>query len=211
MAISNAEKLSLKVAGTITMLMKFFAPIVKLLSASTTGLLKLLRIKPAPDHIITEEEIKLLIAGGVESGAFEKAEQKMVENIFYLGNRPIKEFMTPNKEVAWLDVNDSIPAIKDKISSSESSVFPIRQNNINHPIGAVESNDILTHLLANGVDKTNLKSLIQPVMRIDANLPALVAIDRLKKSSISIAIVTDKTTHEILELMIFHDILEAVV
>ena len=48
-------------------------------------------------------------------------------------------------------------------------------------------------------------------MHIDANLPSLVAIDRLKKSSISIAFVTDKTTNEILGIMSFHDILEAVV
>lgn len=211
MALSNAEKLSLKVAGTITTLMRISTPLVKLLSASTTGLLKLLRIKPAPEHIITEEEIKLLIAGGVENGTFEKAEQKMVENILHLGNRPIKDFMTPNKEVVWFDANDSIPIIKGKISTSESSVFPVCQNNIRHPIGAVESNDILTHLLTNGVDKTNLKSLIQPVIHIDASLPALVAIDRLKKSSISIAFITDKTTNEILGIMSFHDILEAVV
>ena len=211
MAIANSEKLSLKVAGTIIILMKISNPLVKLLSTSTTGLLKLFHIKPTPEHIITEEEIKLLLAGGVESGAFEKSEIKMVENIFHLGNRPIKDFMTPNKEVVWLDINDPIAIIKDKISASESSVFPICQNNIHHPIGAIETNDILTHLLANGVDKANLKSLIQPIMRIDANLPALVAIDQLKKSSISIAFVIDEKTNEILGIMSFHDILEAVV
>ncbi|MDD5469901.1 MAG: hemolysin family protein [Candidatus Peribacteraceae bacterium] len=211
MALSNSEKLSLQVAGTITTLMKICTPMVHVLSASTTGLLKLLRIQPAPEHTITEEEIKLLIAGGVESGAFEKAEQKMVENIFHLGNRPITDFMTPNKEVVWLDVSDPILVIKDKISTSESSVFPVCQGNIHHPIGAIESNDILTHLFTNGLEKTNLKSLIQPVMRIDANLPSMVAIDRLKKSSISIAFVTDKTTDKIVGIMSFHDILEAVV
>lgn len=210
-AISNSEKLSLKVAKPITILMRISTPLVKLLSTSTIGLLKLLHIKPAPEHIITEEEIKLLIAGGVAGGTFEKAEQKMVENILYLGNRPIKDFMTPNKEVVWLDLKDPIPVIKDKISTSESSVFPIYQNNIPHPIGAIESNDILAHLLTNGVDKANLKSLIQPIIHIDANLPALVAIDHLKKSSISIALVINKKTNKILGIISFHDILEAVV
>ncbi|MBN1585443.1 HlyC/CorC family transporter [Candidatus Uhrbacteria bacterium] len=210
-ALSNSEKLSLRVAGTITTLMKITAPLVRLLSASTTGLLKLFRIKPAPEHIITEEEIKLLIAEGVESGTFERAEQKIIENILHLGNRPIKDFMTPNKEVVWFDVNDPISVIKDKISVSESLVFPVYQNDIRHPIGAIEGNDILNHLLTNGAGKMNLKSLIQPIMRIDANLPSLVAVDRLKKSSISIAFVTEKTTDEIVGIMSFHDILEAVV
>lgn len=212
MALSNSEKLSLKVAGTITTLMRISTPLVKLLSVSTTGILKLFRIKPAPEHIITEEEIKLLIAEGAESGTFEKTEQKMVENIFHLGNRPIKDFMTPNKEVVWLDVNDPISVIKNKISTSDGSVFPIYKENIHHPIGgAIETNDVLTHLLTNGLDKMDLKSLIQPVMYIDGNVPSLVAIDRLKKSSISIALVTDNTTNKILGLISFHDILEAIV
>lgn len=211
MALSNSEKLSLQVAGTITALMIFFKPIVRVLSASTKGLLKLLRVKPAVENIITEEEIKLLIAGGVESGAFEEAEQKMVENIFYLGNCPIKNFMTPHQQIVWFDVKDTLDVIKEKISTSESYVFPVCEKNIHHPIGAVESNDILTHLINNGPNKINLKSLIQPVMHIDANVPSLVAINRLRKSSISMAFITDKTTKEILGIMSFHDILEAVV
>ncbi|MFA5995554.1 MAG: hemolysin family protein [Patescibacteria group bacterium] len=210
MALSNSEKFSLQVAGTIIMLMKITAPLVRLLSASTTGLLKLLRVKPAHEHVITEEEIKLLIAEGVESGTFEKTELKMVENIFHLGNRPIKDFITPNKEIVWVDINDSISVIKNKISASDTTIFPVCAGNIYHSVGAIETNDILNHLLTNGSDKINLKSLIQPIIDISADMPSLAAIDRLKKSLIKIAIVTDKTTNKILGIISFHDILEAI-
>jgi putative hemolysin len=173
--------------------------------------LKLLRIKPASEYIVTEEEIKLLIAEGTESGAFEKAEQKMVENVFHLGNRPIKDFMTPNKEVTWLDINDPISVIKNKISTSDRSVFPVYKESINNLIGAIETNDVLTHVLTIGLDKMDLKSLIQPVMHINADVPSLVAIDRLKKSSISIVLVTETTTNRMLGFISFHDILVAIV
>jgi putative hemolysin len=139
MALLNPEKLSLKVAGTITTLMKITTPLVKLLSASTTGLPKLFRIKPTPEHIITEEEIKLLIAEGVESGTFERAELKMVENIFHIGNRPIKDFMTSNKDILWLNISDSIQEVKIKIHSSENTVFPVYKGDINHLVGAMYS------------------------------------------------------------------------
>jgi len=210
-ALSNAEKLSLKVAGPITTLMKITSPLVKLLSASTLKLLQLLGIKPASEHMVTEEEIKLLIAEGTESGVFEKAEQKMVENVFHLGNRPIKDFMTPNTEVDWLNINDSISTIKNKIGKSERSIFPVYKGSIDHLIGAIETNDILTQLLTRGFKKIDLESLIQPVMNVHANIPSLVAINRLKKSSVSIAIVTEETTHQILGVISFHDILEAIV
>lgn len=211
MALVNSEKLSLKVAGTITTLMKIIMPFVKLLSASTAVVLKLLRIKPTKEQIVTEEEIKALIAEGVESGSFEKAEQKIVENIFHLGNRPIMDFITPNKDIAWVNIDDSILVIQNIISKSDSTVFPVYKDNIHHSVGALEINDILNHIISNGHDKFNLKSIIQPIMNIDANLPALIAIDLLKKSAIRIAIVEDKTTNQILGIISFHDILEAIV
>jgi putative hemolysin len=210
-ALSNSEKLSLRVAGTITILMKISRPLVKLLSFSTKRLLRLLSIKMAPENVISEEEIKLLMAEGIESGAFEKSELKMVENIFYLGNRPIKDFITPNEEITWVDINDSISKIKNKIKTSDATIFPVKNGNLNNPVGAVETNDILNHLLTYRDRDVYLKNLIQPIMYIEANLPSLVAIDRLKKSSIKIAFVFDNVNSKILGILSFHDILEAIV
>lgn len=210
-ALSNPEKLSLKVAGPIKMIMKVAGPLVKVLSVSTAGLLRLLHIKSVPEQVITEEEIKLLIAEGTESGAFEKSEQKMVENVFHLGNRPIKDFMTPNKEVVWLDIRDSLSVIRAKITTSDRSVFPVCDGNIENNLGAIEAKDVLTHLFENESENVDLQALIQPVMRIFADVPSLVAIERLKRSSISIALVTEKTAHKTVGIISFHDILEAIV
>lgn len=211
LALSNPEKRSLKVAGVIKMIMKLSIPLVKFLSLSTNGLLKLFRIKPASEQAVTEEEIRLLIAEGAESGVFERAEQKMVESIFRLGNRPIKEFMTSREKVVWLDINDPIEQIRKKITGSDKSVFPICDGSLDKNLGAIETKDVLTHLFDAGFDNINLKSLIQPVIRIDAEVPSLVAIERLKKSSISIVLITEKTSNNIIGIISFHDILEEIV
>jgi len=210
-ALSNPEKLSLMVARPIRIIMTLTLPMVNILSTSTTIILRLLHIKPAIEHIVTEEEIKLLIAEGADSGVFERAEQKMVESIFHLGNRPIKDFLTPSKEVVWLDINDSPTVIKNKITGSDRSVFPICDGNIDNNLGAIEAKDILTHLFVNGAENLSLKTLIQPVMHIDADVPSLVAIERLKRSSISIVLITQKPTNKIAGIISFHDILEAIV
>lgn len=210
-ALSNPEKRSLKVAGTIKMIMKISTPLVRILSTSTNGLLALFRITPASDQVVTEEEIKLLIAEGAESGVFERAEQKMVESIFHLGNRPIKDFMTPSEKVVWLDINDPIDQIRNKITGSDKSVFPICDGNLNKNLGAIEAKDVLNHLFDAGFENIDLKSLIQPVIRIDAEVPSLVAIERLKKSSISIVLITEKSSNNIIGIISFHDILEEIV
>lgn len=210
-ALSNPERLSLKVAGTIKIIMRIANPLVRLLSSSTGILLKLLRVKPALEQVVTEEEIKLLIAEGAESGVFERAEQKMVESIFYLGNRPIKDFMTPSKDVVWLDINDPVSVIRKKITNSDRSVFPVCDGEIDKNLGAIETKDILTHLFDNGLENINLKILIQPVMRIDGDVPSLVAIERLKRSSVSIVLITEKTSKNVLGIISFHDILEEII
>ncbi|HBH46571.1 MAG: hypothetical protein A2445_03720 [Candidatus Jacksonbacteria bacterium RIFOXYC2_FULL_44_29] len=210
-ALSNPEKLSLIVASPIKFIMTAATPLVKILSICTVTVLRLLHIKPATEQVVTEEEIKLLIAEGAESGVFERAEQKMVESIFHLGNRPIKDFMTPSKEVVWIDVNDSSAIIRSKITGSDRSVFPVCDGNIDNNIGAIEAKDVLTHLFDNGTENINLKSLIQPVIRIDSDVPSLVAIERLKRSSISIVLITEKTSNKVVGIISFHDILEAIV
>ena len=210
-ALSNPEKRSLKVAGTIKMIMKISTPLVKILSSSTHALLRLFRITPPFEQVVTEEEIKLLIAEGAESGVFERAEQRMVESIFHLGNRPIKDFMTPYEKVVWLDINDSTDQIKKKITGSDKSVFPMCDGSIDKNLGAIETKDVLAHLFDTGFENMDLKSLIQPVMRIDATVPSLVAIERLKKSSISIVLITEKASDNIIGIISFHDILEEIV
>lgn len=212
-ALSNPEKISLKVAGPITVIMRIATPVVTLLSTSTEFFLKLLRIKPATEQIVSEEEIKLLIAEGTESGVFERAEQKMVESIFHLGNRPIKDFMTSNHEVVWLDITDSIDEIRKKITGSDRSVFPVCEGSLDNNLGAIEVKDVLSHLFDTDKEYLDLKPLIQPVMCIDADVPSLVAIERLKRSSVSIVLINDKMLNKdkVVGIISFHDILEAIV
>ena len=135
----------------------------------------------------------------------------MVENVFRLGNKPIREFMTPLSDIVWLDIKDSIPQIKKKISDDERAVFPVHNGGTDKILGVIEANDFLISLLERGRENTDIKKLIQPVMYIDEYVPSLVAIDRLKKSFISIVMVTERNTKRIIGFISFHDILEAIV
>jgi putative hemolysin len=210
-ALASPEKISLRVARPIRFFMKIARPFVGLLSYSSDKMLKLLRVKPAHEDVITEEEVKLLIAEGTESGAFEKSEQKMIENIFHIGNRPIKDFMTARKDIVWLSVDDPVAEIKRKISGSGKVTFLVYKNKLDNIIGAVETNDILVHFIDNGWNNLDLKRIVQPVASLSSDLPSLVAIERLKNLSINIALIKGKDLEEIIGLISFHNILEAIV
>lgn len=77
-------------------------PFVKLLSASTQAVLKLLRV-PDVARGMTEEEIRHSLEEGVDAGLIEEHEHQMVRNVFRLDDRPLISMMAPRADIAWLD------------------------------------------------------------------------------------------------------------
>ena len=51
-------------------------------------------IKPSEEPSVTEEEVKILIDQGAQSGVFEEMEQDMVESVFRLADRKVSAIMT---------------------------------------------------------------------------------------------------------------------
>ena len=68
-AMKNAERLSLTMAGPITVIAKLFAPLVWLLTKSTNAVLRLCGIDPnSDDEIVTEEDLLLMADAGRKKG-----------------------------------------------------------------------------------------------------------------------------------------------
>jgi len=64
-------------------------PFVRLLSATTQGVLRLLRIDTTATRGMTEEEIAHSLEEGVDAGVIERHEQQMVHNVFHLDDRAL--------------------------------------------------------------------------------------------------------------------------
>ena len=78
-------------------------PVVWLLSASTSLLVKLLNIGDTSSKV-TEEEIKSLIQEGADSGEVREVEQDIMERALVMGDSRIDAIMTSRKDVASLTV-----------------------------------------------------------------------------------------------------------
>jgi putative hemolysin len=83
-------------------------PFVKLLSATTQGVLKLLRVDTTVIHTMTEEEITASLEEGRDAGVIEHHEHQMVQNVFSLDDRPLTSLMVPRTDVEWLDASNSV-------------------------------------------------------------------------------------------------------
>ena len=191
LALIFPEQIASKMAGPISMLATVLKPFVLLLTASTSGILKLFNIKDRDGSDVTQEEVETMIAEGTSAGLIEPEEQEMIEEILTLGDRPIKVAMTPRHEVSWIALDDPDELIKEEVRSSPYSRLVVaRENDVDNPLGVVHKKDLLDSLLDNG--EFNVEKLVQTPAFIPQTTSVLKALEILKGSKVHMAFIVDE-------------------
>ncbi len=207
-ALSNPERFAMAVAPTMRLLSRLVSPVVTFLSWSTEIVLHAFRLRHQTEPPVTEEEIKLMIEEGTEAGAFEEAEQEMIEGVFGLGDRRVAELMRPSVDMVWLDIQDSPEVILATIKQSTYSRFPVGEGSLDHVLGYIHVKDLLgLYIEGHPLD---VRSCIRPLPPVPDTMPALKVLEVFQQSRTHIALVVNE--HGATEgLITMHDILEAVV
>ncbi|MDX2256465.1 MAG: hemolysin family protein [Pseudanabaenaceae cyanobacterium bins.39] len=208
LAMSNAEKIACTVAPPMRFLASIGKPLVYLLSLSTELLLGLLGVQANEEVQVTEEEIKVMIAQGAESGMFEEAEHDIVERVFRLGDRPIKALMTPRTEIDWLDIDAPFEETQQEVLSSGHSRFPVARENLDDCLGIVEIREFL-NASVNG-QPIDLLKVSSPPLYVAETASALSVLEQFKQSGDRVAMVTDEYGG-VEGLVTLTDLLEAIV
>ena len=192
----------------MSVLSRLASPLVRFLSLSTEGVIRLFRIKPSSGPAITPEEIKVLMDQGTRMGIFEEAEQDLVESIFRLGDRRASVLMTPRADITWLDVDHSLEMNWQRILDSGYSQFPVCQGGLENTLGIV-SLKTLCLFLVKGENPDLRLHLIKPLF-IHEGLTTLKVLDLFRETGNHIALVVDEYG-SIQGMVTLHDVLEAIV
>jgi len=54
----------------------------------------------------------------------------MIEGVLRLDERRVGAFMTPRTQIVWIDVDDSLEVVREKVASSGHSRFPVCQGSL---------------------------------------------------------------------------------
>jgi putative hemolysin len=208
LGLNNAERVAARLAPLMRTLSHLASPLVRFLSLSTDLALRLLRVRPEQETPVSEEEIKLLLRQGTRAGAFEPAEQKMVEHVFRLADEPVEVLMTPRPEVVWLDLDDPAEETRRVVATGGYSRFPVARGDLDHVLGMVYAQD----LLADGLNGRpfDLEATLRPALYLPESITALEAVEQLKASRTDAALVIDEYGG-FEGLLTIEDILEAIV
>ena len=103
-ALQQAERLAIALAAPIDVLSRVFSPVVWVLQHSANGVLRVLRVKPAPAGMIafTREDIRHSVAAAEDVGEIETAEEEMLYKVFDFAEKEAADVMVPRPEVVAL-------------------------------------------------------------------------------------------------------------
>ena len=190
-AMKNSERVAFFSIGIIRAISIIAAPFVKLLTAVTNGISKLLGIDEHEEEIVTEEEIKMMIDQGKEKGTIEESEKELLNNVFEFNDIVASEIMTHRTDIFAVDKDISLDELLKEISKEEYrySRIPVYDEVIDEIQGILYVKDVLKN-----VNKKSFK--IKDIMKDAYFVPQNKMIDELfkemQKNKMQMAIVLDE-------------------
>jgi putative hemolysin len=165
-------------------------PLVMILTASTDGVLKLLRVRASTEPAVTMEEIKVLMEQGTEEGVFEPSEQELVTNVLNLDDRLVGAILTPRAEVVFIDLDDPLEETREIIRTHPHNVLPVCRGGLDHVTGFVRSTRVLERMLA-GHD-LDIAAVIEAPLFVPRSMSLMKLLEHFKRTHLPVALVVDE-------------------
>lgn len=161
-ALSHSEKIAMISVNIIDFVSKITNPFVKILSFSTSLLVKITGIdKGKTDDKVTMEEIKSLIRTGEEHGTINGKEKGMLEGIFKFEKKKVEKIMTPRTEVYCININEPLSLYIDELLEKRFSKIPVYEDDIDNIIGVLYIKDFVIYAKENGFDNIEVKEIMK--------------------------------------------------
>ena len=207
LALSAPEQVSVYMAYPMLVLSRLTSPFVWLLNVSSNLLLQLMRVNQRRRGVVTEDEIRLLVAESAEQGVLDPDEHNMVNRVLRLGDRTVDSVMTPRMRIAWLDIAATRQENVEVLRQTPYSRYPVFRGDESDVVGVVEVKRLL-HSFAEG--KPELFDHLSKPLFVPATARALDLLEEFRDAETPLALVVDEYG-DIEGVVTVNDLLAAVV
>jgi len=208
-ALSNPDKIAIRVAPTIYYFSKVFYPFVRLLSISTNFINKILGVKK-PNDQITESELRQMIKTASIEGVIENDQNKLHEKVFYFADKKAKHIMTHRTEVEWIDLEMTNEQIYEELLKCHHSKIICSQENLDELRGILDIKDFFKSVSCNSA--YSITDFIKEPVIVPESADAQKVLNLLRRNKTHICCVVNEfggfegiiTLHDIIENIIGH-------
>ena len=192
-ALRNAVPIASLMALPMAWLARIAAPLVWLLDNSSSLLLRLLGVRRAGQASVTAEELHMIFAEATRSGLIEKEQSQILTGVVRLAERPVRELMTPRREIDWIDIAADEAMLRATIEASPHSLLPVAEGSPDRVLGVVKVREVLARLVAGR--PVRLERLMRKAEVVPDQLDAMDALRVLQQAEVAMAMVHDEYGH----------------
>ena len=183
------EKWAFAASGLVREFGIIAKPFVRFLTFSTNAVLRLFRIDPDDnDKEVTEEEIRMMVDVGSESGNIEEGEKEMIEKVFEFNDKEVSEIMTHRKKIVSLPIDASYEEVMRVAKNEKFTRIPIYRDTIDDIEGILHIKD----LLGVSEEKFSLSSLMRTPLVVHETKKISSLFNEMKTCGMQMAVVLDE-------------------
>jgi len=142
-AISNPDKLALKVARPIHFIVRLFAPIVAIVQLIVNGVFRIFGMKSDASAWSAADDIKGAVDLHLKDGEMAKRARDQIYGVLEIGELTIEEVMIHRKNLNMVDAGDPPEKILKDVLASGHSRLPVYRDDPDNVVGVLHSKDLL--------------------------------------------------------------------
>ena len=160
------------------------------------------------DEVPTDEDVQAFIEAGEEEGILEGDEGRMVQSIVDLGDKVVREVMTPRPEMVAIRNDATLGEVRELFTKEKHARVPVYRDSLDHIEGLIFAIDLIAFLEAN--PDAAITPLIRDVSFVPETKKVSALLAELQKTNQTLTMVVDEYGG-ISGLVTVEDILEEIV
>ena len=197
-------------ASPLIFLEKLLFPIVWLFSKITDFITEILTsFIHEGRELITEDELKSLIAVGANEGTLENSEKKMLYKIFEFTDLKVHDIMRHKSQVQFVPENASYVEIADIFAKTGYSRLPVCRGSFEDVLGVLYYKNVLLAGRVIKESKNLAARCMRPALFIPETITATELLQKFRKENINFAVAVDENGSNI-GIVTMDDIMRAV-
>ncbi|UCH26761.1 MAG: HlyC/CorC family transporter [Trueperaceae bacterium] len=192
-AVHNAVAFSRLVIRPVYVLSVVLYPVGLFFTWVTSSVLRLFRLEPVTNPLLTENELRLMLRSAGETGVIEAQEEEMIKGVIDLEETVVREVMTPRVEMVAIQEEANLEELSQLVTEHGFSRLPVYGDTIDHIDGVVYARDLLPYLQKpESLVDTRCRELMTPPYYVPETLSVLSLLRDMRIRKNHMAIVVDE-------------------
>jgi len=136
-AVQHALAVGRLVVTPIRLMSTILYPLGRICTAIVDFGFHLLRIQTSAEPFVSENELKLVLSGAMESNSIEASEQSMIRNVLDLSNTPAREVMTPLVQICGIESKATLENLKELWREEKYTRVIVFDERVDNVVGVV--------------------------------------------------------------------------